>query len=385
MAKSKTIICKHCGAKIAKSAKVCPHCGGKNKKPIFLRPWFLILMAVIVIGVIGSIGSNSGGTKKTGTVDGSQQSGSAQQADGSGTNQSGSDQAASNQASGQVSGDQADSAAGGAAAAEEKTIYRVGDILQDGDTQIVYVGSGDYQSDNEFLQPAEGNKYIFLEFAFTNTGKSDTMISSYSFDAYADGYSADHFFATDDDLSATLSAGRSTTGKIYFEVPADAQSIEIEYTPNVFLDRKIKFIYEGNQASGYVQQPNTARTEGAISVGGTFESSALRISYLSCEPYVSDNMFIQPKEGYHYVTLSFEFENLGSSDFMASSLLFDCYADGIACDSTLVRDDNLSATISAGRKAMGTVTFEVPDSAEVIEAEFNNNVWTSNRVAFTVK
>lgn len=261
----------------------------------------------------------------------------------------------------------------------------MGDILQDGNTQIVYVASGDYQSDNEFLQPKEGYKYIFLEFAFINTGKSDTSISFYSFDAYADGYSADMFYGSDDSLSATLSAGRSTTGKIYFEVPTDAKEIEVEYTPNVFLDRKIKFIYEGNQDSGYVLEPNTARTDGAISVGGTYESSSLRISYLSCETYVSDNMFVQPKPGYHYVSLEFEFENLGSSDKLASSFSFDCYADGAACDSTYIRDDDLQATISAGRKAKGTVTFEVPDHAEVIEAEFNNNVWTSDRIAFTVK
>ena len=33
--KSKTTICKHCGAEIATSAKACPKCGGKNKKPIY--------------------------------------------------------------------------------------------------------------------------------------------------------------------------------------------------------------------------------------------------------------------------------------------------------------------------------------------------------------
>ena len=96
-------------------------------------------------------------------------------------------------------------------------------------------------------------------------------------------------------------------------------------------------------------------------------------------------MFIQPKPGYHYVSLALEFENLGSSDKMVSSFSFDCYADGMACDSIFVRDDDLQATISAGRKAKGTVSFEVPDTAEVIEVEFNSNVWTSDRIAFTVK
>ena len=53
MAKSKMKTCKHCGAEIAKSAKVCPNCGGKNKKPIFKRVWFWILIILILLVAIG--------------------------------------------------------------------------------------------------------------------------------------------------------------------------------------------------------------------------------------------------------------------------------------------------------------------------------------------
>lgn len=49
MAKSKMKTCKHCGAEIAKSAKVCPVCGGKNKKPIFKRVWFWLLIILLVL------------------------------------------------------------------------------------------------------------------------------------------------------------------------------------------------------------------------------------------------------------------------------------------------------------------------------------------------
>lgn len=50
MAKMKK--CATCGADIASSAKACPKCGAKNKKPIFLRGWF-VLLVIIVVGVIG--------------------------------------------------------------------------------------------------------------------------------------------------------------------------------------------------------------------------------------------------------------------------------------------------------------------------------------------
>lgn len=50
------VICRHCGAKIAKAAKVCPKCGGKNKKPIYKRWWFIVLAVFLGISIIGSLG-----------------------------------------------------------------------------------------------------------------------------------------------------------------------------------------------------------------------------------------------------------------------------------------------------------------------------------------
>lgn len=52
--------CAVCGAEIAKNAKVCPHCGGKVKKPLYKKPWFIILAIFIVICIVScSSGGNS--------------------------------------------------------------------------------------------------------------------------------------------------------------------------------------------------------------------------------------------------------------------------------------------------------------------------------------
>jgi len=270
-------------------------------------------------------------------------------------------------------------------APEVKSVYRVGDTLDDGGVQIVYAASGEYAEENEFLQPEEGFKYIYLKLAFINTSKSDKSISMYSFDCYADGYAAEMYYGGDEGLSATLSAGRSTMGYIYFKIPVDATEIEIEYTPNFFSSDKITFAYEGEVDSGYVLEANTSRTEGALAVGESAEGAGVRVTYLSCETWESDNMFVEPRDGYRFVSIELEFENTGSSDQHVSAFSFDCYADGIACEQSYYRDDNLSATVSAGRKARGTVTFEVPNDATVIEIEYQDNMWTSNRIAFTVQ
>lgn len=350
MAKNKLIACKSCGQEIAASAKSCPHCGAKNKKPIFKKWWFWAIIAVLVV----SIGTSGNDSKE--------------------------DKVSSDPSGNHASTDESK------ASTPAKTEYYVGDVIEDGNTKIVFMSSGDYVEENSFMQPDAGKKYIFLQFSFENISKSsDTSISFYSFECYADGYAADMYYGGDDSLSATLSPGRATTGCIYFEIPEDAQDIEVEYETNFFTEKKIKFIFEGDKDSGYVQPVNTSATEGACQVGEVVESSKLKITYLSCEEYASDNMFLQPADGYHYISCEFEFENVGSSDEFISSLSFDCYADGIDCEAVFVREDNLSATISAGRKVKGTVTFEVPLDAQVVEVEYLSNLWTSNRVVFAVK
>lgn len=262
-----------------------------------------------------------------------------------------------------------------------KTEYCVGDTLQDGDVKIVFMSSGEYKEENEFLQPDEGNKYIFLTFYFENNGKSDQSISSFSFDCFADGYAAEAYYGGEKDLSATLSAGRNTIGSVYFEIPVDASQIEVEYTTNVFTSEKIKFLYEGDKDSGYVPDTTISASADAHNVGDKVESDKLNISYLACAEYHSDNEFIQPKDGYRFVSCEFEFENTGSSDAYVSSLDFDCFADGTACEQTYI-EEQLSVTLSAGRKAKGMVIFEIPVDAAVVEVEYVSNYWTSDRLVF---
>ena len=51
--------CRSCGAQIAASAKTCPYCGAKNKKPVYKRGWFIALVVLLLLGMIGSAGGSS--------------------------------------------------------------------------------------------------------------------------------------------------------------------------------------------------------------------------------------------------------------------------------------------------------------------------------------
>lgn len=61
MSNNKMTTCKTCGKEMAKSAKVCPSCGAKNKKTFFTKPWFIVIVALIIIGAIASGGKSKSG------------------------------------------------------------------------------------------------------------------------------------------------------------------------------------------------------------------------------------------------------------------------------------------------------------------------------------
>lgn len=50
--------CKICSKEIAANAKTCHSCGGKNKKAVYKRPWFIVIVLFVIIGIAIS-GGNS--------------------------------------------------------------------------------------------------------------------------------------------------------------------------------------------------------------------------------------------------------------------------------------------------------------------------------------
>lgn len=128
-------------------------------------------------------------------------------------------------------------------AAENKR-FTVGDIVETKNVRISYISCGEYICDNQFIQPDSGNKFIYFELEFENISDSDEHISSLvGFDCYADNNSCEQTYLTENDLSASLSPGRKTSGKVCFEVPQDAKTIELEYINNIFTSDRIVFLY----------------------------------------------------------------------------------------------------------------------------------------------
>ena len=130
---------------------------------------------------------------------------------------------------------------------------------------------------------------------------------------------------------------------------------------------------------------STAPSETYVRVkpGEVLTANDLKITYVSCEEFKDYNQYLGPKEGNKIIKLSLNVENTGSSDRFISVYEFECYADNAQMDAHY-EDDDLSATLSAGRTAKGSVYFEVPKNAEKIEVEYETDFWSSGKAIFEV-
>lgn len=206
--KKETKLCKYCQTEIPKKAKVCPNCKRKQGGIGCLGVVLLVLGVFIFIGSFGASMSKDKNPEKVGEVQTESQDQNSQ-----------TEEPVSN-------------------------TFNVGDVVETDNFRITYESAGEYKSDNEFLQPKDGCVYWEFKFKFENISDTDQSVSTMmDWECYADNSKADQTWITDDNgLDGKLSAGREAEGAVYFEVPKDAESIELEYDINFWQSDKIIFI-----------------------------------------------------------------------------------------------------------------------------------------------
>ncbi len=219
---NETKLCKHCKSEIPKGAKVCPNC---RKKQGGIGKWVVIaVVAIVLIAAVSGGGDNKDknpqkvGETTTGTASAKEE----------------------------TSGNDADNTSDTKQQETEEVsnVFQIGDVVETENFKITFVSAGAYESDNEFLQPKDGCEYWQFKFRFENISDTDQAVSSMmDWECYADNAKADQTWIGDDNgLDATLSAGRETQETIYFEVPKDVQSVELEYDINFWQSDKIVFV-----------------------------------------------------------------------------------------------------------------------------------------------
>lgn len=206
--KKETKICKHCQSEIPAKAKVCPNCrkkqGGMGCLGVILLVVGILIFLFAFIGMMGGSDSKDKNPQKVGEAE---------------------------------SGDSTETE-------EPSNVFQVGDLVETDNFRITYESASEYEPDNEFLQAKDGYTYWEFKFKFENISDTDQTVSTLmDWECYADNSKVDQsWIESDNGLDATLSAGREAEGAVYFEVPTDAESIELEYDINFWQSNKIIFV-----------------------------------------------------------------------------------------------------------------------------------------------
>ena len=193
---------------------------GEKKK----KKWWIAAIVIVVI-IIAAAGGNSGDSDKSGT-DSNPKKVSQTDDKKKDSNDENKDDAKNDKQEESV-----------------QTEFAKGDVVETKSLKVSFLDCGEFTDYSEYSEPAKGNKIIYATFEFENISDDNEYISTG--DCYADGYDCKSYYDFDQEsLDATLSKGRKTKGKIFFEVPKDAKEIKIEYDINFLTSDKIIFVYQ---------------------------------------------------------------------------------------------------------------------------------------------
>lgn len=223
--KPQTKVCKYCKTEIPHDAKVCPQCRKKQKGGIL--KWILVVIIVLIV-----IGAVAGGGDSDEPSDSNPKKVENESKDNSDKKEKSSADKEDVESEKSKNGEES----------EPDNEFNVGDVVEASDLKISFNSADEYTSDNEFMQPKDGNVYYKMDFEFENISDSDQYVSSFDFKCYADGYDMEQTYMDGLDLDATLSPGKKTKGSVFFAVPKDSKEITLEYETNFWTEDKIIFI-----------------------------------------------------------------------------------------------------------------------------------------------
>lgn len=177
---------------------------GNNKKPWYKRFWVWVLIII----VIGGIGSAAGGNKsdtQTSTTGGNTTSGNK--------------------------------------TADTKTEFTVGETASFDDKSITIANvQRDYDTGNQFAQPESGKEFVLVTVEIANNSKSSMDYNTFEFKLQdSNGVQLNESFTALSEgklNSGSLAPGGKVTGKLAYEVPKDDAGLKLLYQSFSFFSNK---------------------------------------------------------------------------------------------------------------------------------------------------
>ena len=221
---SDTKKCKYCKTEIDKGAKICPNCKKKQKGKGGL---IAIIVIVLIIGAAAGAGKN-----KKSNIDNSNATDKAETIISNTSSESSKDTKEKTETSTVEEPPKDDAVLVGGSFEDKGLKFTVNDATID------------YQFEDKYdmYKLEDGFVYLLVDFTFENTGDGDKYVSIYDFKCYADNSACEQEYVTSetgDFINTNLSSGRNISFKTLYAVPADAESIELEYEADVWSDEKV--------------------------------------------------------------------------------------------------------------------------------------------------
>ncbi|WMT42856.1 DUF4352 domain-containing protein [Paenibacillus sp. D2_2] len=118
---------------------------------------------------------------------------------------------------------------------ENRTITAAGEGIETKNFKISVVSVDEPESDNMFIAPSEGSKFVAVNLVIENISKKDYTVSSMlMFEAYQDGFSINEDITAhaikgyDKTMDGSLAAGKKIKGSLVYELPKDWKELEID-------------------------------------------------------------------------------------------------------------------------------------------------------------
>lgn len=121
-------------------------------------------------------------------------------------------------------------------------------------------------------------------------------------------------------------------------------------------------------------------------VGETLDANGVAITFVSAEEWYGFDQYFAPDSGNKIIRIKIDVVNNRKSDAFIWAYDFSCYADNQPGSSYDYGDDAYAGSeLSSGRGASGYIYFEIPETAESIEIEFETDFWSDEKAIFVVE
>jgi hypothetical protein len=272
--------------------------------------------------------------------------------------------------------------------------YKVGDVIQIGDSSMVVLGWSQPEGD-QFNKPEAGDQFVAVDVLLVNTGSSAAHVSSFLQmtlkDETGQKYNPDLMASTAAGSSAPdgeLSPGERIRGKVGFQVPEDAAGLTFVFDADVFGTGKV-FVNLGAEPIS-VEPPSDLmageQEQETFAIGDVIQIGDSTLTVNSADE-VPGSTYNKPDTGNKFIVVDLTIQNNSSDSAAISSLLQMSLKDstGQKYEVDLMAQVASGGTspdgeLAPGEKVRGQVAFQVPEDATGLVFVFDADVFGTGKV-----